>query len=187
VKEFIYPRDRLLTVLTMVLGGYIWLVALYLLFRFGGAKSLGALVSVLLTVAFLSFLVYLFMRSAVVAYFRGHGVEVTENQLPHIHRQFVDCCEHLLRWPAQWLPILGAAFSRARETTCDLHGRACSASREDAARSLAALAAGAKQWKAISLEALGAQAVAPQGFWMSFHELTARLSLDCQARRADAG
>jgi Zn-dependent protease with chaperone function/type II secretory pathway pseudopilin PulG len=241
MKEFVHPRDRLLTVITMVLGISMWLAGVYLLFRFGGGKSLGALLAVLLTAAFLSFLVYLFVRSAVIAYITGHGVEVTEAQLPDIHRQFVESCEklsitarpriyilngngvlnafatwflgrkfvvllsgvvdamesnpsgvrfyighelahvirhdnplqHLLRWPAQWLPILGAAFSRSRETTSDLHGLACSASREDAARSLVALAAGAKQWKVVSLEALGVQATARQGFWMSFHELTA--------------
>jgi Zn-dependent protease with chaperone function/Tfp pilus assembly major pilin PilA len=241
VKEFVYPRDRLLTVITMVLGICIWLAALGLLFRLGGVKSLGSLVTVLLIAAFLSFLVYLFVRSAVIAHIKGHGVEVTETQLPDIHRQFVECCDklsissrprffilngngvlnafatwflgnkfvvllsgvvdameaspsgvrfyighelahvirhdnplqHLLRWPAQWLPILGAAFSRARETTSDLHGLACCASREDAARALVALAAGGKQWKLVSLEALSIQATARQGFWMSFHELTA--------------
>jgi Zn-dependent protease with chaperone function/type II secretory pathway pseudopilin PulG len=241
VKEFIYPRDKSLTAVTMVLGIVMWLAGIYLLVRYGGAKSLGALVTFLLIAAFLTFLAYLFARSAVIAHIRGHGVEVTEAQLPGLHRQFVECCEklalaprpqifilngngvlnafatwflgrkyvvllssvvdameanpsgvrfyighelahvirhdnplqHLLRWPAQWLPILGAAFSRARESTCDQHGMACSASREDAARSLVALAAGAKQWKVVSLEALATQVAAGSGFWMSFHELTA--------------
>jgi len=78
-----------------------------------------------------------------------------------------------LRWPALRFPLIGAAFSRARESTCDLHGLACSESREGAARSLAALSAGAKRWKDASLEDLGRQLHASKGFWMSFHELTA--------------
>jgi Zn-dependent protease with chaperone function/type II secretory pathway pseudopilin PulG len=79
----------------------------------------------------------------------------------------------LLRWPALRLPLLGAAFSRARETTCDLHGLACSDSRESAARSLAALSAGKKYWAAISLEGYRRQLDLGTGFWMSFHELIA--------------
>ena len=79
----------------------------------------------------------------------------------------------LLRWPALRLPLLGAAFSRARESTCDFHGLACSQSPEVAARSLAALSAGAKSWAHVSLEGCRRQVAAAKGFWMSFHELTA--------------
>lgn len=79
----------------------------------------------------------------------------------------------MLRWPALRFPLIGAAFSRARESTCDLHGLACSDSHEGAARSLAALSAGARRWKAVSFEALNRQLQSASGFWMSFHELTA--------------
>ena len=79
----------------------------------------------------------------------------------------------VLRWPALRFPLIGAAFSRARESTCDLHGLACCDSGEGAARSLAALSAGARRWKGVSFEALRLQLQAASGFWMSFHELTA--------------
>ena len=79
----------------------------------------------------------------------------------------------ILRWPALCLPLIGAAFSRARETTCDLYGLACSDSREGAARSLVSLSAGAVRWKGVSFEELRAQLGATKGFWSSFHELTA--------------
>lgn len=79
----------------------------------------------------------------------------------------------VLRWPALRLPLLGAAFSRSRESTCDLHGLACSDSSEDAARSLAALATGAGRWKSLSLPAVRLQLALASGFWMSFHELIA--------------
>ena len=80
---------------------------------------------------------------------------------------------HLLRWPALWLPLLGAAYSRARESTCDRHGLACSGSPEGAARSLAALSAGAERWEHLDVTSYLRQAKHSSGFWMSFHELTA--------------
>jgi len=79
----------------------------------------------------------------------------------------------LIRWPALRLPLLGAAYSRARETTCDMHGAACSKSPDDAGKALSALLAGSKRWQATSLDALKVQAERTRGFWSSFHELVA--------------
>jgi len=91
------------------------------------------------------------------------------HELGHIRRN------HLLwSWvllPASILPLLGAAYSRAREYTCDMHGLACCPSREIAARGLGALAAGGRRWKTMSLGKYAGQAGAAGGFWMSFHEL----------------
>ncbi len=75
--------------------------------------------------------------------------------------------------PVLWLPLLGAAYSRARESTCDRHGLACSSSSEGAARALAALSAGSERWKDLDVKAYLNQAKHSTGFWMSFHELTA--------------
>src|SRR5262245_58141762 len=77
-----------------------------------------------------------------------------------------------LRWPVLWLPLVGAAYSRARESTCDRHGAACSSSPDNAARALAALAAGGERWQQLDLKAYVEQARQTSGFWMSFHELT---------------
>jgi type II secretory pathway pseudopilin PulG len=77
-----------------------------------------------------------------------------------------------LRWPVLWLPLVGAAYSRARESTCDRHGRACCATPQGAVRSMAALAAGSRRWEALDLAAYGRQVQHSSGFWMSFHELT---------------
>lgn len=86
------------------------------------------------------------------------------------------CRGHLIgqlwRLPVLWLPLLGAAYSRARESSCDLHGLACCSSRENGARALAALAVGPKRWPGLSLDGLAEQLPATRGFWMSFHELT---------------
>jgi Zn-dependent protease with chaperone function/Tfp pilus assembly major pilin PilA len=77
----------------------------------------------------------------------------------------------LLRAPVLWLPLLGAAYSRAKETTCDRHGRACCESADSAARALVALAAGGRRGHQVDLAAYAEQSVLGKGFWMSFHEL----------------
>ncbi|MGQ3052168.1 MAG: M48 family metalloprotease [Roseateles sp.] len=78
----------------------------------------------------------------------------------------------LLRMPVLWLPLIGGAYARAKETTCDLHGLACSSSGESAARALAALSAGPQRWQHMDMAAYARQARHGKGFWMSFHELT---------------
>jgi type II secretory pathway pseudopilin PulG len=100
-----------------------------------------------------------------VQFYIGH--ELGHLRMKHLQGKF-------LRWPALWLPLLGAAYSRSRETTCDLHGRACCHSPEAAAQSLAALSAGSHRWQSINLDAYQrTQLPYTGGFWASFHELTA--------------
>lgn len=225
----VYPKERSLGTLTLVLGllgwvllvvGTLGLVLLYLLFGFVG---------------------YLFAQSAVLSWVRGNGVLISAQQMPDLRAQFDACCAQLgiaendrpeawllqgdgifnafvlrflgrhhlvllsdvvdamaahpdgvrfyighelghvrmkhftgrlLRLPALWLPLVGAGYARAREQTCDRHGTACCSSRENAARSLCALAAGAERWKQVDLPAFAAQATLTRGFWMSFHEIT---------------
>ena len=99
-----------------------------------------------------------------VRFYFGH-------ELGHLHRKHITGA--MLRWPVLWMPLLGAAYSRSRESTCDLHGRACCASEEGAARALAALATGGKQLPTLDLRSYVGQMKYSSGFWMSFHELTA--------------
>jgi Zn-dependent protease with chaperone function/Tfp pilus assembly major pilin PilA len=91
------------------------------------------------------------------------------HELGHIRRHHLT--GNLLRAPVLWLPLIGAAYSRAKESTCDRHGRACCASPESAARALVALAAGARRWRQVDLPTYAGQAALSTGFWMSFHEL----------------
>jgi Zn-dependent protease with chaperone function len=91
------------------------------------------------------------------------------HELGHIRRNH-------LKWgwvlfPASILPLLGAAYSRAREYTCDLHGLVCCRSPEVAARGLGALAAGGRRWSSMDLGKYAGQSASTSGFWMSFHEL----------------
>lgn len=98
-----------------------------------------------------------------VRFYLGH--ELGRLRMPHLGVA-------LLRWPAMWLPLLGAAYSRARETTRDRHGLACSGSAEGAARALAALSAGPLRRKNLDGSTPGSQAAHASRFWVSFHELT---------------
>lgn len=236
--EKVFPRDRILTTLSLIIGVLIWAGVVTAIAN-AGAKALAATVGSFIVAAFFASLIYVFAKSAAIAHLRGNATEITEYQLPDLHKQLLLCCEALqvpktptmyvqngngvmnafatwflgqryvillsgvvdamegnpngvrfyighelghvlrhdnaavalLRWPALRLPLLGAAFSRARESSCDLHGLACSQSPEVAARSLAALSAGAKSWAHVSLEGCRRQVAAANGFWMSFHEL----------------
>jgi Zn-dependent protease with chaperone function/type II secretory pathway pseudopilin PulG len=228
MNDLVYPRERILGTVTLVLGLLVWLGLI--VGTFGGA---------LLGLA-IGFLLYLFAQSALIAHIKGNGVELSEAQFPDLFAQFTACCDrlqikrrpqayilngdggfnafatkflgtqyvvllsdvvdamdkhadgvrfyighelghlrmkhlngHLLRWPVLWLPLLGAAYSRARESTCDRHGLACSGTPEGAAQALAALSAGAERWKQLDVTAYVNQATCSSGFWMSFHELIA--------------
>lgn len=226
MNQLVYPLERTLNRIILVLGIIAWMGLI--VGTFGVALIFLAL----------SYLVYLFAHSALIAHIKGNGVELSEIQFPDLHAQFVACCDRLemknrpkayvlngngglnafatkflgtqfvvlmsdvvdamdkhadgvrfyighelghlrmkhlttqfLRWPVLWLPLLGAAYSRARESTCDRHGLACSGSPDGAGRALAALAAGAERWQGLDLPAYLNQAKQSSGFWMSFHEL----------------
>src|SRR4051812_18745377 len=80
-----------------------------------------------------------------------------------------------LRWsallaPAALVPLLGAAYARAREYTCDRHGFHACDDLKSAQVGLAALAAGGKRWRHLSVSNYVAQTQQTSGFWMSFHE-----------------
>ncbi len=116
---------------------------------------------------------YVILMSDIVDAMQAHPEGVNfymGHELGHIRMKHLT--GKLLRAPVLWLPILGAAYSRAKESTCDRHGRACCESADSAARALVALAAGAQRWRMVDLPAFEAQAMLSRGFWMSYHELT---------------
>jgi Zn-dependent protease with chaperone function/Tfp pilus assembly major pilin PilA len=225
--ELVYPRERSLGAITLVLGLLAWLVIVV------------GTIGIALVYLLLGFVFYLFAQSALIAWLRGNGVLLSAQQLPDLRERFDACCaklgiddkpeayllqgngllnafatrflgrsyivllsdivdamqahpdgvnfyighelghvrmKHLtgklLRAPVLWLPLLGAAYSRAKESTCDRHGRACCETADAAARALVALAAGAQRWRMVDLPAYEAQAALTSGFWMSYHELT---------------
>jgi Zn-dependent protease with chaperone function/Tfp pilus assembly protein PilE len=227
MDPLVYPRERLLGTITLVIGLLFW--ALMVLGTVGLA----------LVYLLFFFVIYLFAQSAFISYVKGNGVALSAAQFPDLHQRFEACCDklgmaekpeayvlmgdgmfnafatrflgrhyvlllsnvvdaledhpdgvnfyighelghirmkhftgHFWRWPALWIPLLGAAYARAQESTCDRHGAACSTSPQHAAHALAAIAAGERRWRTINLTAFGEQVQSSSGFWMSYHELT---------------
>jgi Tfp pilus assembly major pilin PilA/Zn-dependent protease with chaperone function len=99
-----------------------------------------------------------------VKFYIGH-------ELGHISRNHLGWSFYL--FPAGILPLLGAAYSRACEYTCDLHGyQCCESAPNDALHAIAVLAAGERRWQSINIEKYIEQVEWTSGFWMSLHELT---------------
>ncbi len=228
MTELVYPHEKSLGKITLVLGVIAWLLLI-----------LGTL-GVALAYVLGGFIAYCFAQSAWIAYIRGTAVRITADQFPDLHQRLeycssklgvnpvpeayilhgdgifnafatrffgrnfvvifsevVDALEsdpsalnfylghelghiklkhltgHLWRMPVLWLPLIGAAYSRAREYSCDRHGRACCADANSAGKALVALGAGAKRWAVVDLQHYTQQAQTNTGFWPSFHELTA--------------
>ena len=91
------------------------------------------------------------------------------HEIGHIKRRHLAWSTVLL--PASLLPLIGAAYARAREYTCDRHGLAACESAVNAEFGLATLAAGGKRWRTMSKTAYIGQSQHTGRFWMSFHEL----------------
>lgn len=91
------------------------------------------------------------------------------HEIGHIKRKHLRWSTVLL--PASLLPLIGAAYSRAREYTCDRHGLAACDNPVNAEFGMAALAAGGKRWRTMSKTSYIAQVQHTDRFWMSFHEL----------------
>jgi Zn-dependent protease with chaperone function/type II secretory pathway pseudopilin PulG len=103
-------------------------------------------------------------RPGALNFYLGH-------ELGHVHRGHLTWRPVLL--PASFLPLLGPAYHRACESTCDNYGAACCEDVEDAVRGLSALAAGGRRWQGLNITEYLDQAGETFGFWMSFHELVA--------------
>jgi len=91
------------------------------------------------------------------------------HELGHIRRKHMSWSTVLM--PASILPLVGAAYSRAREYTCDRHGLAACDNPVNAEHGLAVLAAGGKRARVMNVDAYVGQSRQTEGFWMSFHEL----------------
>lgn len=101
-------------------------------------------------------------RPGALDFYIGH-------ELGHLRRHHMAWSKVLA--PALFLPLIGAAYSRAREYTCDRHGLAVCEHPEDAQYGLVALAAGKRRWRTVNLADHGDSASAAPGFWMSLHDL----------------
>jgi Zn-dependent protease with chaperone function len=75
--------------------------------------------------------------------------------------------------PARIVPLLGPAYSRAREYTCDLCGQAVVDDLEVSSRALLVLAAGGRAGRRVNLDAFVEQVTDTGRFWMAIFELNA--------------
>lgn len=91
------------------------------------------------------------------------------HEIGHFKRKHLSWATILM--PASALPLIGPAYSRAREYTCDRHGLAACDNPQNAEHGLAVLAAGGKRARMMNNQAYVDQARHTEGFWMSFHEL----------------
>ena len=73
--------------------------------------------------------------------------------------------------PVAWLPLLGAAYRRSVEETCDRYGTFASGSVTASARAMTILAAGEIPGKIAEPVLFAEQYVKERGFFMSWHEL----------------
>lgn len=90
------------------------------------------------------------------------------HEIGHIKRNHMGWAAVI--FPASFLPLIGAAYSRAREYTCDRYGFVACNDVTSAQFGMAALAAGGKRWRTMSKTEYVFQVRDTAGFWMSFHE-----------------
>jgi hypothetical protein len=82
-EDLVYPRERVLGTVTLILGLLLW--AALIVGTFGVA----------LVFVGLGALAYVFIHSALIAHVKGNGVELSSEQFPDLHGQFLECCKLL--------------------------------------------------------------------------------------------
>lgn len=83
MSKLVYRHEQPLFALSTAIGILFWLLLI--------VGTLGfALVYVLL-----GFIVYLFAHSGFIAHLRGNAVELSAEQMPDLHAQYLDCCRAL--------------------------------------------------------------------------------------------
>ena len=97
-----------------------------------------------------------------VAFIIGH-------ELGHLKRNHVSLAKSIFTLPSKLIPFLGAAYSRACETTCDNIGYALCP--EGAEKGMLILAAGRELYKKVQVNELLAATRAEKGFAMWFAEV----------------
>ena len=110
-------------------------------------------------------------RPDAINFYIGH-------ELGHIQRNHLFWDKILA--PALLLPVLGFAYRRAEEYTCDRYGAACCDNPADAAAAMAAIVAGDTRWSSLSVKNYLRQVGDTGGFWMSLNEFTSTYPWLCK-------
>lgn len=83
MDPLVYPRERTLGAITLVLGLLVWLALLVGTF------------GILLLYLLMGFIGYCFAHSALIAWIKGTGVKLSPTQLPELNARFEACCARL--------------------------------------------------------------------------------------------
>ena len=91
------------------------------------------------------------------------------HELGHIKRNHV--FKRIMMLPGFMVPLLGAAYSRACETTCDRHGAFVCGDMAGALAAMMLLAGGKRACEAMDASEFARQRAVRRGFFVSLHEL----------------
>ena len=91
------------------------------------------------------------------------------HELGHLHRKHIQWGTFLFF--AAWVPLLGPAYRRSQEYTCDRYGATCCNDDSDVVAAISTMSAGDTRWDSMNLDAYLKQINETSGFWMSFNEL----------------
>ena len=83
MPDLVYPREKTLGWITLILGLLAWLLIVVGTFGF-------ALVYLLF-----GFIFYVFAHSGLIAWLRGTGVRLSDEQFPELYLQYLQCCKKL--------------------------------------------------------------------------------------------
>lgn len=83
MADTVYSKEKSLFAILAIISGLIWAVLIL------ATKGL-ALIYVLMF-----FIIYLFTHSAFISYLKGTAVEISPEQFPDLHKQYLACCERL--------------------------------------------------------------------------------------------
>lgn len=98
-----------------------------------------------------------------IAFILGH-------ELGHVKSSHI--LKRLLLAPGLFFPLVGPAYLRACEASCDRHGAVASGDLDGAVRAMLALSGGKVQGPSLDPAAFAEQHFAERGFFVSWHELT---------------
>jgi len=101
-------------------------------------------------------------NTAEVRFLIGH-------EIGHIQRKHL--FKHILLLPGFMIPLIGKAYHRACEATCDRFGALASGNIQGAVRAMVALAAGKEAIPLVNAPAFAQQYYQQRGFFVSWHEL----------------
>lgn len=92
------------------------------------------------------------------------------HELGHVRSNHV--LKKMLLLPGLLFPLIGSAYSRACEGTCDRYGAYASGDLRASAQAMLILAGGKRAWLQMDPDVFSAQYKAERGFFVSWHELT---------------